>query len=232
VTNGFQASIGLLLLSVSAATSLSEERTRGSLDLLLVTPLSTLSVIWGKWWGAFRGVVLLAILPTVVAAVLATESGNWIGPPLILALFLAYGAAITSLGLALATWITNAGRVLALCVGAVVGVTVGSIPVVVILFDRDQNSPFIAMVSPFMGIGLFSDVIAGHGPGDAWPKAAGFAVLWTFVYGANACFLFLATLATFDRRLGRIPDRVAVAPQKRVELKTKRKPAVAILDDY
>jgi ABC-type transport system involved in multi-copper enzyme maturation permease subunit len=232
VTNGFQASLGLLLLSVTSATSLSEERTRGSLDLLLVTPLSTLRVIWGKWSGAFRGVVLLAILPTVVAAALATNSGRWVGPPLILALFLAYGAAITSLGLALATWISNPGRVLALCVSAVVGVTVGSIPVVFMLFQPNWLAPCVAMVSPFFGIGYFSDVIAGHEPRHMWPATAAFALLWTAVYGAIACFLFLATLATFDRCLGRIPDRVVVAPQAPVDRKPKRKAAVAILDDY
>ena len=50
--NGLQVSAGLLLLSVSAATSLAEERQRGSLDVLLATPLSTRSIVLGKWWGA------------------------------------------------------------------------------------------------------------------------------------------------------------------------------------
>ena len=49
----FQVSLGLLLLSVSAATSLAEERVRGSLDVLLCTPLSTRSILVGKWWGSF-----------------------------------------------------------------------------------------------------------------------------------------------------------------------------------
>src|SRR5262249_24948934 len=50
VISGLHVSAGLLLLSVAAATSLGEERQRGSLDVLLVTPLSTRSIVLGKWW--------------------------------------------------------------------------------------------------------------------------------------------------------------------------------------
>ena len=63
VVNGLQVGAGLLLLSVSAATSLAEERERGSLDVLMATPLPTRAIVWGKWWGAFRAVPPLAVLP-------------------------------------------------------------------------------------------------------------------------------------------------------------------------
>ena len=59
--------MGLLLLSVSAATSLAEERARGSLDVLLATPLSTRSILDGKWWGAFRQVRHILVWPAVTA---------------------------------------------------------------------------------------------------------------------------------------------------------------------
>jgi hypothetical protein len=49
VIGGVQVSAGLLLLSIPAATSLAEERQRGSLDVLLATPLSTRSIVLGKW---------------------------------------------------------------------------------------------------------------------------------------------------------------------------------------
>ena len=39
--NATQVTVGLLLLSISAVTSLAEERASGSLDVLLSTPLST-----------------------------------------------------------------------------------------------------------------------------------------------------------------------------------------------
>ena len=59
----FQVSLGLLLLSVSAATSLAEERVRGSLDVLLCTPLSTRSILVGKWWGSFRQAAHVLVWP-------------------------------------------------------------------------------------------------------------------------------------------------------------------------
>src|SRR5436309_2296989 len=61
VISGMQVSAGLLLLSVSAVMSLAEERQRGSLDVLLATPLSTRSIVLSKWLGAFRGVLPLTV---------------------------------------------------------------------------------------------------------------------------------------------------------------------------
>src|SRR5262245_14351700 len=101
VISGVHVSAGLLLLSISAVTSLAEERQRGSLDMLLATPLSTRSIVLGKWWGAFRGVPPLTVLPVLIAAAMATHTGFALGPVLIGVLVVAYGAAITSLGLAL-----------------------------------------------------------------------------------------------------------------------------------
>jgi ABC-type transport system involved in multi-copper enzyme maturation permease subunit len=232
VVNGFQASIGLLLLSVTSATSLAEERIRGSLDVLLASPLPTRTILWGKWWGAYRGAVLLAILPTGLAAALALESGRWIGPPLVMGLCLAYGAAITSLGLAVATWIANVGRVLTLCVGAVVGVTIGSIPVVLILFGDSNNvAPCAAMVSPFFGVGFYSDTIRGGGRPEMWELATFFAFFWIVLYSIAAIVLAIATRETFDRCLGRMPERPVVPPYARRGWTPERKPAVAIVDD-
>ena len=54
VINAFQVAVGLLLLSVTAATALAEERVRGGLDVLLTTPLTTAEIVWGKWWGTYR----------------------------------------------------------------------------------------------------------------------------------------------------------------------------------
>src|SRR4029077_10708378 len=105
VINGLQVGAGLLLLSVSAATSLAEERRRGSLDVLMATPLPSRAIVWGKWWGAFRAVPQLLVLPVVLATALSSHTGHYWGVALVAALILAYGAALTSLGLALATWI-------------------------------------------------------------------------------------------------------------------------------
>ena len=107
--NVIQVAVGLLLLSVTASTSLAEERVRGSLDVLLSTPLSTRSILVGKWWGAFRQVPFLLIWPALTTSFLAIASGNWIQYALLLGLIAAYGAVIASLGLALATWVSRLG---------------------------------------------------------------------------------------------------------------------------
>ena len=52
ITNVFQVAVGLLLLSVTATTSLVEERVRGSLDVLLSTPLQTRTILAGEMEGA------------------------------------------------------------------------------------------------------------------------------------------------------------------------------------
>ena len=116
--------IGLLLLSVSAATPLAEERQRGSLDVLLATPLPTRSIVLGKWWGTFRTVPRLAVLPASIAFSLGDADHRW-PAILVAALMLAYGAAITSLGLAIATWVPRMGRAMTLTIMGYVAMTVG-----------------------------------------------------------------------------------------------------------
>src|SRR5262249_15230529 len=69
-----QVIFGLLILSASAPTSMAEERQRGSLDLLAATTLSTPTIVVGKWLGALRPVVLLAIAPALLGFAMATAS--------------------------------------------------------------------------------------------------------------------------------------------------------------
>jgi ABC-type transport system involved in multi-copper enzyme maturation permease subunit len=209
IGNGFQAGIGLLLLSVSAATAFAEERVRGSLDVVLATPLTTRSILWGKWWGAYRNVPLMTILPLFVSAILARHTGHWVGPLLIVGLILAYGAALTSLGLAVATWVSRVGRALAVCVTAYVLVTVGSIPMAMLL-ARDSIGPGLAAASPFWGTGYFSAMIGGTaGPSERWYGAVAWSFVWIVVYSGIALSLWAVTLKTFDRCLGRITMEVS-----------------------
>src|SRR5262249_31772979 len=159
---GLLVSAGLLLLSVSAATSLGEDRQRGSLDVLLATPLSTRSIVLGKWWGAFRGVPPLAVLPVLIAAALATHTGFALGPARIGGLVVAYGAAITSLGLALATWLPRMGRAIGLTAGLYVAVLIGAIPARN-LFGAGPSGAGdgFASASPLWGVGFSSALFGG-----------------------------------------------------------------------
>jgi ABC-type transport system involved in multi-copper enzyme maturation permease subunit len=127
---------GFLMLCATAPTALAEERARGSLDVLLVTPLATRSIVGAKWWGMYRTVLVLALLPLYEAVFVAASVPDlpiWPGAvrfahqlvPLtdrdrIIAAalgpldFLVSGALLVSVGLALATWVRRLGRAVAL----------------------------------------------------------------------------------------------------------------------
>jgi ABC-type transport system involved in multi-copper enzyme maturation permease subunit len=226
--NAWQVAIGLLLLSVSAATSLAEERDRGSLDVILTTPLSTGEIVWGKWWGTFALVPRLAILPIWVAAGVSMVTDGWIGLILMIGLMLAYAAAITSFGLAAATWIPRLGRVMTLSVMAFVVVAAGWPALLGVVSTlpafwkysiyRGWNLDGLYLASPFFGIfattaracrprycsSIYYSV-GGSGPSLVlddlfWP------LIWLGVYAAIAVNLLFATWWTFDRCLGRVPE--------------------------
>ena len=143
-TNGFGFGFmllllfGMLMLSATAPTALAEERVRGSLDALLATPMSTRSILAGKWWGMYRTVLVLALVPLYAGCFIAATVPDipvwapyyriphpllplkyWdrlIAPIFCLADFLASGALIVSWGLLLATWVRRLGRAVALSV--------------------------------------------------------------------------------------------------------------------
>ncbi len=199
--NGFQVAIGFLLLSVSAATPLAEERVRGSLDLLMSTSLSTREIVLGKWLGVFRTVPLLAILPTSMIGVLAweTDSGPWWAVGMCVYV-LCTGAAITSLGLALATRLSRQGWAVGATVSVYVLVTVGWFFLMVGMFGPGGERP--AILSPFMCAAAIAFQVSVNTDPDftAWATIATVIAAW-FAVEALA-----STLISFDRRLGRIGD--------------------------
>jgi ABC-type transport system involved in multi-copper enzyme maturation permease subunit len=205
--NGMQAAIGIMLLSVSASTSLAEERVRGSLDVLLATSLSTFTILSGKWLSTFRLVALLAILPTIVAAtqVGPHDQAAWF-VPLVPLFIVAYGAGATSLGLALATWVRQVGRAVGLCLAAVLFMTVGWL-FICVAFSGHGFEESVGMGSPFMGLGEFTFDLA-----DNRPQAnINWVVTWILLYMTAAALLFALTMVTFDRCLGRVSNRLGSA---------------------
>jgi ABC-type transport system involved in multi-copper enzyme maturation permease subunit len=204
--NAFQAVMGLAFLLVSATTALVEERARGSLDILLATPLSTRRIVLTKWWSVFRQLPLLLPLPTLVAATLVWEKGNWPICGLLVLFFVATGAAWTSIGLALSTWIERLGRALTAAVILYALVGLGLPMMALTLFAQNGPGGGLSSISPFYG--TFNLTVAIDSPGysqDILPWAAG----WTLLHASAAVALLLATLATFDRRLGRIGDHAS-----------------------
>jgi hypothetical protein len=142
-------------------------------------------------------------------------------------LMLAYAAAITSLGLAVATWVPRLGRVITVSVMAYILVAIGwplllevlkPLPISwAIPFYGEPNRDGLCLASPFFGIYVttewaarpwfsyrsystwgFGQVLADEDP--CWP------LIWIAVYSAIALILVFATLRTFDRCLGRVPE--------------------------
>jgi hypothetical protein len=208
IATAVQVAIGLLLLSVSAATSLAEERTRGSLDVLLTTPLSTRTILVGKWWGNFRWCPALLLWPALITVFAAHRSGYWASYVLFLGSIAANMAAIASLGLALATWVSRLGRAVALCVTAYLALTIGWAVLIAQL-----GPPGPVTVPLIAGSPLYGTVIAAV---DVMKERTGVSamvahtreatIVWGLIHLGLAAILFGATLLTFNRCLGRLSE--------------------------
>ena len=244
--NGFQVAIGLLLVSVTAATSLADERSRGSLDVLLATSLSTREIVSGKWWGAFRVVPMLAILPAALAAWagwwFSSQENQptvgvppqwtvWLGPFLLAGLTVSYGAAITSFGLVAATWIKRLDRAVIATVATYLLVCVAWPITMAILFKNDNiHGPGAASASPFFGIGYTGSVMNEQFRrfDDQWEAQTAWATFWILANLSFSALLLKFELSRFNGKLGRTPDEGM--PQRRASRrarKPKSKPAPA-----
>jgi ABC-type transport system involved in multi-copper enzyme maturation permease subunit len=201
--NGLQVAVGLLFISISSVTALAEERVRGSLDLLLVTPLSSWEIIWGKWWGSYRKMPLLVILPCLLTVVLAWKPQSWECPALLLPFLLAHGAFFTSVGVLIATIVARLNR--AITIGAIVyaAMTIGW-PLVAILFVRHtQQSEGILFGSPGLGTIVLSAATFESRAGGGLDHVS-WALLWIAGLWILAGMFLLATLVSFDYFLGRV----------------------------
>jgi ABC-type transport system involved in multi-copper enzyme maturation permease subunit len=206
--NALQIFTGLLMLSVTASASLAEERARGSLDLLMTTMLSTRQIVLGKWLGAYRAVPLLAVLPAlVVFGFVNDRPDRWKHALLLIVYVLTAGAAITSLGLAMATWVPRVGRAVAATVSIYVAIAVGWLFAVEMVVHRPSlTADGLMMVSPFVWALMVT--LRGTETGIAPQVIEVWAVIWIVILLASAAALFLAALMSFDRQLGRLEGPV------------------------
>jgi ABC-type transport system involved in multi-copper enzyme maturation permease subunit len=206
--NGFQAAVGLGLLSLVSPAILAEERARGSLEVLLSTPISTRTLVLSKWCACYRIVPAMAVLPATLAVAYARVNNRWLGIALVAGVVLAHGAAVTSLGIALATWVSRIDRALILSAAASIFITVGWIPVAALLFQGSPMSLGLAMGSPFLGVAVISTEMA-NATAEVWAQRVEWSLFWIVTDCAIALILLLATLSTFDRCVGRVSARAA-----------------------
>ncbi len=206
--NALQVSIGLLLASVGAASSLAEERAQGGLDVVLATPIDSRRIVLGKWWGAFRIVPRLAILPALLILMLGLLRPNGLPyalllVPIVVGLVLAYGAAVTSLGLLIAIHQPRQGRAVALTVACYSAVTIAYPAIVLPIFNIGPSESLPLWPSPFFGI-LVPTMDLDVWRGSYQPiLGIGFLAFEAFV----AFVLLRVALGGFDRGMGRVVDR-------------------------
>jgi hypothetical protein len=160
-------------------------------------------------------VPVLAVPPALTTAAVAWRHGHWSGVLLVTGLVIAYGAALTSLGLALATWVPRLSRAVGLCVAAHVGITVGW-PVFALLLTRNTSGitgPGLASFSPFVGV-LLPTVAMHRPPLSGWTDVVVWVCFWMLVNVLVAAVLLKAVFITFNRCLGRM-DGVQVRGARR-----------------
>jgi ABC-type transport system involved in multi-copper enzyme maturation permease subunit len=226
-TCALMVSIGLLMVSVTSATALAEERAHGSLDLLMTTPLSSRAIVLGKWWGSFRGVPMLAVLPGVLALGLGLVRGHGLAAipfaALIASLVMAYGAVITSLGLTLATCQPRLGRAVGLSVAIYVIVAVVYPAIAITTARLGPRDTMVLWPSPFFGMFLPMGWLAWDMSME--PGAHIVMCIWIALTLAIAYVILRVTIAVFDRLLGRMPAlRTVLLPDPRPKLLSTRHP--------
>lgn len=209
------------VLAAVAPMSLSEERRRGSLDVLMTTPISTRAIVLGKWLSLFRTVPWLTIGPGLLGLALASHPSLrglrdpkmlwvdrlWIAA-LIVATILAHGAAIISLGLALATWLRRETRAIGVSIAALVlfeDVWPGLCAVVMEPYRQSGEYPAIGAGASAINavMALMSQLIF---PTDLWYLKVQEVAFCTCGVAIAAVLILAATIATFDRQMGRMPE--------------------------
>lgn len=212
---------GLLMFSAVAPTALAEERQRGSLDVLMTTPLSTSSIVLGKWWGTYRLIPLLAFGPAIMAFAMAYGPWDAGGRPfglerhsgaelfhgflLMVATLLVHGAFLTSLGLALATWVPRMPRAIALSVTAYVSIAIAwPILYFVAVGGPRPGAHLLACISPIWITASLADFLSMRMQLDGFLWAA---TACDVIVAIAAMVLLAATVRTFDHCLGRVSER-------------------------
>ncbi|OJW21701.1 MAG: hypothetical protein BGO49_10140 [Planctomycetales bacterium 71-10] len=205
LANVYIVSVGLLLMSVRASTALSEERVRGSLDVLLTTPMPTTAIMAGKWWGTFRGVAPLLLLPALIAAGPCLRSWRWPHLAAYLGLIASYAALTTSAGLAIAVRAARQGRAVGLGVGLYAASCIGW-PILTALSRQGDHGLIFLLGSPIAGAVMGSSAVIAAEASD-WPaRALIHCTIWGALQFGVALLLFRLACESFDEKLGRAAD--------------------------
>jgi ABC-type transport system involved in multi-copper enzyme maturation permease subunit len=230
-----QLFFGMLIIAATAPTVLAEGRVRGCLDVLFSTPLSTRSIVLGKWLGACHSALVLSLLPLYAAIFLASSAPavpSWVSrfpqthvEPLtiwdrMLSVlfcgldFFASCALLVSVGLAIATWVPRLGRAVVLSVLVFFLTGIGWLLLFALLFRAMQSLPgdtylwlqtWATSLSPISGPATPIFVLERHLQQSRVPIWIGVGVVILAKTAVTGSLLWL-TIKTFDRCMGRISE--------------------------
>ncbi len=221
ILTGFFVGFQMLFIVVASVTTLADERSRGNLDILLVTPVSTREVVATKWRAAFKMVRPLLLLPMFIAIWTIAHRyrhGLSIEPFVFVFLMmhlLASGAFYTSLGLMLATRVRSFSRAIGVAVSIYVAMAIAW-PILLEMFTVGQNTVAILLLpaSTPVGSAVAINVLATGSTNDNDMLLVVGLALWTLIYAVGAGALYFITLRTFNRCMGRISERPVCAKRK------------------
>ncbi len=170
--------------------------------------------------------------PAVMGGILLVDGGRVTGYLVLMGLTLSYAAAIASLGLAIATWVSRMGRAVTICVSVYV-VTAIVWPILVMIGSKHDNLGLsLLMGSPLCGTPFATNMVASgqHVPDSDDLGIWWGAFFWMLIHGGAAVALFAMTVASFDHCLGRMPESAQPGDPR-----GQRKPPSVLkpeLDDY
>lgn len=213
-----QYGIGLLMVTVYSVTSLADERSRGNLDILLTTPLTTRAIVWAKWRSAFGRTPWLVVLPVTMAIVQSFQGstrftfGRCQSPvyiPFLIALLaimpITVGAFLASMSLYLVTRLRQFGRAVGVAVAVYILLAVAWPMITVITSPKNDTAVIWVVGSPAMGPGFLSAIIAFDHHDRLSIVIA--VTIWSAIYAVTARIFYLLTLRHFNHCLGRMTSQ-------------------------
>lgn len=196
----------LLAVAAMAVTSITTERDRGALDVLLVTDLEPSEFVWGKLLGVLTAAREIVLLPLVLCGSLAvagiTSAENAIYMALGMALLLFFAAV---LGLHAGLSHTASRRAIAVALGTVAFLFVGVATAmrIMVAFGASfelQLAPFLAVIVGG-AVGLYAALSARNpSPAIAWASALLPALTFVAITGflqGNALQVFLVAAVAY-----------------------------------
>jgi ABC-type Na+ efflux pump permease subunit len=196
----------LLAVAAMAVTSITTERDRGALDVLLVTDLEPSEFVWGKLLGVLAAAREIVLLPLVLCGALAVARITTVENAIYMALGLAllvFFAAVLGLHAGLSH--PSSRRAIAVALGTVAFLFVGVATAmrIMVAFGSSfelQLAPFLAVIVGG-AVGLYAALSARNpSPAIGWASALLPALTFVAITGflqGNALQVFLVAAAAY-----------------------------------